>query len=193
MDGKRKFERKEQKEMKRYKNQLFEGSGTSSTAYDSSAYCDFSSASAKAIAGKDILVAFWNADGSKILAVAGQQSLTINRSADTIEVTTKDTDGGWKAYIAGTKEWSIDVGGIFVKDDESHRLLSGYFEDGEPVCIKVYNNKTKAGMFGGLAVITDYPLEAPHDDSMTYSMSFSGMGALVDFSKDKPATDTLPE
>ncbi len=74
MDGKRKFERKEQKEMNRYKNQLFEGGGTSSTAYDSSAYCDFSSASAKAIAGKDILVAFWNADGSKILAVAGLQS-----------------------------------------------------------------------------------------------------------------------
>ena len=48
-------------------------------------YCDFNASAAKAVAGKDILLAVWNADATKLLAVAGQQTLTINRSADEIE------------------------------------------------------------------------------------------------------------
>ena len=162
------------------------------TGYDDNAYCDFSANAAKAMAGKDLLVAIWNDDGTASLAVGGQQSLTINRSADTIEITSKDTDGGWKSYIAGMKEWSIESGGIYVKDDESHAILSAAFEAGDPVCIKVYDNKRKKGMFGGLAVITDYPIEAPYDDSVTYSLTFSGMGKLTDLTVDVPESDVLP-
>ena len=164
----------------------------SEDAYDDNAYCDFSANAAKAMAGKDLLVAIWNDDGTAILAVGGQQSLTINRSADTIEITSKDTDGGWKSYISGMKEWSIETDGIYVKDDESHAILSAAFEAGDPVCIKVYDNKRKKGMFGGLAVITDYPIEAPYDDSVTYSLTFSGMGKLTDLTVDVPESDVLP-
>ena len=160
--------------------------------YDQEAYCDFSANAAKAMAGKDLLLAIWNDDGTEILAISGQQSLTINRSADTIEITSKDTDGGWKSYIAGMKEWSIDTDGIFVKNDESHSVLSAAFEAGDPVCIKVYDNKAKKGMFGGLAVITDYPIEAPYDDSVTYSLTFSGQGKLTDLSVEVPSSDFLP-
>lgn len=173
--------------MKKYVKQLFENE------YDKEAYCDFSANASKAIAGKDLLLAIWNDDGTKILAISGQQSLTINRSADTVEITSKDTEGGWKSYIAGMKEWSIDTDGIYVKDDESHKILSAAFDNGDPVCIKVYNNKEKVGMFGGLAVITNYPIEAPYDDSVTYSLTFSGMGKLVDLTVNKPDTDTLPQ
>lgn len=173
--------------MNKYLRQAFE------SEYDKNVYCDFSANAAKAMAGKDILLAIWNDDGTQILAVGGQRSLTINRSADTVEVTSKDTDGGWKSFISGMKEWSIDTDGIYVKDDESHKILSKAFDAGSPVCIKVYNNKLKKGMFGGLATITDYPIEAPYDDSVTYSMTFSGMGKLVDLSVEVPEIDTLPE
>lgn len=161
-------------------------------AYDDNDYCDFEASSAKAVAGKDILLAVWNDDGSKLLAVAGQQSLTINRSADSIEVTSKDTQGGWKSKIPGMKEWSIDMDGLYILGDESHSELSAAFENSNPVCLKVVNTKTKKGMFGGLAVITDYPIEAPYDDSMTFSMTFEGVGALVDLTVNPPETDTMP-
>lgn len=46
--------------------------------FDSNVYCEFPEAVAKA--GKDILICLFNSDGSKLLAIAGQQSLTINRS-----------------------------------------------------------------------------------------------------------------
>ncbi len=162
-------------------------------AYDNNAYCDFTTTTATAVAGKDILLCIFDNTGSELLAISGQQSLTINRSADSIEITRKDTQGGWKSKIAGMKEWSIDNDGIYSLSDRSHDVLSQAFENGDPVCLKVVNNKTKKGMFGGLAVITDYPLEAPYDDSMTYSLTLEGMGALVDLTRDPVTPDTMPE
>lgn len=162
-------------------------------AFDNNAYCDFSSTTAKAVAGKDILLCIYNMDGSELLAISGQQGLTINRSADSIEITSKDTQGGWKSKIAGMKEWSIDNDGIYALDDESHTVLSQAFENGDPVCLKVVDGKRKRGMFGGLAVITDYPLEAPYDDSMTYSLTLEGMGALVDLLANPVSPDTMPQ
>jgi len=144
------------------------------------AFENLNTATGKALAGKDILLGVFNADGSELLAISGQRGLTINRSSESVEITSKDTMGGWKSKIAGTKEWSVDNDGLYVPDDVSHSTLSAAFDKGEPVCLKVINNKTKAGMFGGLAVITDYPIEAPYDDAVTYSISFEGMGALVD-------------
>lgn len=149
-------------------------------AYDT--YCDFSSTSASAVAGKDIILQVWNEDGTDLLAVAGQKSLTINRSADTIEVSSKDTQGGWKSNIAGMKEWSVDTDGLYVASDDSHKTLSGAFLNSDPVCIKVINNKLGIPLFGGLAYVTEYNLEAPYDDGMTYSITLSGNGALVDLS-----------
>lgn len=162
-------------------------------AFDNNDYCNFTSSVAKAIAGKDILLCIWNLEGTDLLAISGQQGLTINRSADTIEISSKDTQGGWKSYLAGMKEWSIDNDGLFVPNDQSHSILSKAFESGDPVCVKVVDNKRKVGMFGGLAVVTDYPIEAPYDDSVTYSITLSGMGALIDLSVDPVSPDTMPE
>lgn len=171
-----------------YRKNLFEG-----TAYDSGEYCDFSSVAAQAVAGKDIILAIWDLTGEHLLALAGQQSLTINRTADSIEVTTKDTSGGWKAQIAGMKEWSIDVDGVYAADDDSQNLLSQAWEESKLVCIKVYNTKAKKGMFGGIASITDNTLEAPHDDAVTYSVSLQGVGKLTDLTRTTPSQDTQPE
>lgn len=171
----------------KYISQIFEG------GFDANAYCDFSSEAASATAGKDIVLAIWDATGANLLAIEGQQSLTINRSADTIEVTSKDTEGGWKSSIAGMKEWSIDNGGVYVKDGNAHKALSDAFEKSNPVCIKVYDQKAGKGLFGGLACITEYNLEALYDDAMTYSISLQGMGALVDLTANAPSTDTKPQ
>lgn len=163
--------------MNEYIKQLFEGE------YDGGEYCDFDSTVAKAIAGKDILLGVWDGTGENLVAISGQQGLTINRSAETIEINSKDTEGGWKGKLAGMKEWSIDTDGLYVLDDTSHTILSEAFENGDLVCIKVYDAKRKKGMFGGLAVITDYPIEAPYDDAVTYTIKLDGTGKLTDISR----------
>lgn len=150
--------------------------------YEGQAYCDVDSSTTKALAGKDIILAVFDATGENLLAISGQQGLTINRSADSIEVTSKDTVGGWKSKIAGMKEWSIDNDGMYIPSADTHKLLAEAFEASDPVCLKVINRKLRTAMFGGLAYITDYSLEAPYDDAMTYSISFEGNGALVDLS-----------
>ena len=151
-------------------------------------YCNFDSGAAAAVAGGDIILSVWSiptGEGAtpELLAIAGQQGLTINRSADQIEVTSKDTEGGWKSYLAGMKEWSIDNDGAFVPTDESHKLLSDAFTNGDLVCVKVSNKKTNEDMFGGLAAVTDYPIEAPYDDAATYNLTLSGNGPLTDLSE----------
>lgn len=147
----------------------------------------------QALAGKDLILAIWDSTGENLLAIKGQQGLTINRSADSIEITSKDTEGDWKSKIAGMKEWSIDTDGLYYVSDTSHTALSTAFENGEPVCVKVVNKKSKKGMFAGFAVITDYPLEAPHDDAVTFSITLEGQGKLVDLTANPLDTDTMPQ
>ena len=162
--------------------------------FDNNVYCEFPEAVAKA--GKDILLCLFTSDGTKLLAIAGQQSLTINRSADTVETTSKDTKGGWKSQMAGMKEWSIDSDGAYVMGAESHKELQKYFESGDLMCIKIVDIKESKPRFGGLAVLTEYTLEAPFDDAMTYSCSIAGNGALVDLTalseEDKKKVTAMP-
>jgi len=174
--------------MKKNDLQLFAGE------FDNNTYCNFDSAPAKAIAGKDIILAIWDKTGTSLMAISGQQGLTINRSRDSIEITSKDLNGDWKEKISGIKEWSIDNDGIYAINSASHQELAKYFDSGDPVCVKVYNKKLQKGMFGGLAIITDYPIEAPYDDSATYSLTLDGTGGLIDFSiQDSVTPDGAPE
>lgn len=147
----------------------------------------------QALAGKDLILSVWDSTGETLLAIKGQQGLTINRSADSIEITSKDTEGDWKSKIAGMKEWSIDTDGLYYTSDTSHTSLSTAFENGDPVCIKVVNKKLKKGMFAGFSVITDYSLEAPHDDAVTFSMTLEGQGKLVDLTANPLDSDTMPQ
>ena len=42
-------------------------------------------------------------------------------------------------------------------------------------------------------MVTDYPIEAPYDDAVTYSITLSGMGPLVDLQIDPVSPDTMPD
>lgn len=161
-------------------------------AFEDNLYCDFTQGASQAVAGKDIVLAIFDSTGENLLAVAGQQGLTINRSKDSIEVTSKDSKGGWKTKIGGMKEWSIDNDGLYVPNHASHKALGKAFKNDELLCLKVIDQKNETGMFGGLATLTDYSLEAPYDDAMTYSAALDGSGELVDLTEDEATGDLMP-
>lgn len=94
--------------------------------------------------------------------------------------------------ISGMKEWSIDNDGVYVASDKAHVELGRAFEESEPVCVKIVDRKTKKGMFGGLAFITEYTLEAPYEEAMTYSITLEGNGALSDISDLSSGTQPTP-
>lgn len=146
--------------------------------YEENLYCDFTGVAQEGIAGKDILLCVFDATGATLLAIAGQQSLTINREKETIELNSK-TAAGWKQSLHGLKSWSIDNDGLYVKSDNSHKALEKAFDEDSFLCLKVVDVKEKKALFGGLAILTEYPIEAPYDDGVTYSCSFAGTGPLV--------------
>lgn len=108
-------------------------------------------------------------------AVAGQRSATLNRSAETLDATSKDTDG-WKESEVGFMEWSIEADGIFTTDQAGFTALEDAFMSREKVQVQLAMPSGAA--YSGFAFITDFPIEAPYDDMATYSITLQGTGIL---------------
>ncbi|MBJ8030238.1 MULTISPECIES: phage major tail protein, TP901-1 family [Bacillus cereus group] len=108
--------------------------------------------------------------------LAGQRNATLSRSAETVDATSKDTAGFWKESLAGFKEWSIDCDGAFVESDAAYGLLETAFINSENV--NVYIELPSGTKYKGNCTITDFSLEFPYDDLVTYSISLQGSGAL---------------
>lgn len=110
--------------------------------------------------------------------VAFQRGATLNRSADTIDVSYKGT-GAWKAYVAGMKEWSIDADGMYVFGAEGFEALEDAFENRTVIQVEIIDTYLDSGEgFTGNAFIVDFPVEAPYDGELTYSITLQGNGAL---------------
>ncbi|WJE54847.1 phage major tail protein, TP901-1 family [Bacillus cereus] len=115
-------------------------------------------------------------DASTGKLLAGQRNATLSRSAETVDATSKDTAGFWKESLAGFKEWSIDCDGAFVESDAAYGLLETAFLNSENV--NVYIELPSGTKYKGNSTITDFSLEFPYDDLVTYSISLQGSGAL---------------
>ena len=114
-------------------------------------------------------------DGETQKVLAGQRDATLNRSAETLDATSKDSDG-WKENETGYKEWSIDAGGLLIQNDEAYDHLEEKWFEGEnlDVIVTIGNKK-----YAGNAVLTDFPSELPYEDLVTYSISLQGSGPLT--------------
>ena len=107
--------------------------------------------------------------------IGGQTGATLNRSAETIDVTDKTNDG-YKESMAGLKEWSIDCDGFVVISDAGIDILDAQFEARKPVYIEV----TIAGnKYTGSGYIVDYPMEMPLDSAVSFSLSIAGASKLA--------------
>lgn len=131
-------------------------------------------------AGCDVLlkVAKENTNGqppTEYIVIGGQTGATLNRSAETIDVTDKTNDG-YKESMAGLKEWSIDCDGFVVISDAGIDILDTQFEARKPVYVEV----TIAGnKYTGSGYIVDYPMEMPLDSAVSFSLSIAGASKLA--------------
>lgn len=109
--------------------------------------------------------------------LAGQKNATLSRSAETIDATSKDTSGFWKESLPGFKEWSIDADGAFIESDAAYQYLEAAFVNSENVDVEL---TFPSGLkYSGNVTITDFSLEFPYDDLVSYSISLQGSGALA--------------
>ncbi|KXZ40009.1 phage major tail protein, TP901-1 family [Alkalithermobacter thermoalcaliphilus JW-YL-7 = DSM 7308] len=112
--------------------------------------------------------------GSKVLG--GQRGATLNRSASVIDTTTKLSEG-WKENEASLKEWSISADGLLVEDDAAYLDLETAFIQGDTVEVEILTST--GSKYKGTCIITDFPLEMPYDDNVTYSLTLQGTGPIV--------------
>ena len=112
-------------------------------------------------------------DTSKV--IAGQRDATLNRSAGNIDASSKDSD--WRENEIGVKEWSLDTGALLIESDEAYTILEDKFMNDEKVSVVV--TLASGTEYKGQAIITDFPIELPYEDLVTYSISFTGDGALT--------------
>ena len=122
--------------------------------------------------GVDVLISVVD-ETDEEQVIGGQRGATLNREVNTIDATHKQV-AGWGYNIAGQGSWSIDTDGVLLEDDASLTLLEDAFENKEAVTVQWTNPSGQS--YRGEAIITSYPVEAPMDDVMTYSMSFQGQG-----------------
>lgn len=108
--------------------------------------------------------------------VGGQSNATLNREADSIDVTSKENVGGYREFLPGFKSWSIEMEGFIVLNDDAFDLLESKFEDRAPVLVEVkyQNGKT----YKGTGSITEFTNEFPVDDGASYTCTIEGASAL---------------
>ena len=67
--------------------------------------------------------------------------------------------------------------------DEGYQAALDAFINGTEVNVKIADATSTVG-FSGKAIITSFSFEAPYEDTVTYEMSFEGVGELTPIKAD---------
>lgn len=81
-------------------------------------------------------------DGNTYTALKGEQTNSVNRSAESIDISDKDT-GAWGSTMAGKKSLTVDVTVYADNTDENQKqLLNAFYQD---QTVKVFIGKLGSG------------------------------------------------
>lgn len=116
------------------------------------------------------------------IAFATSGSLSI--SMDTRETTNKESQG-WRALLESTKSFTLEAEGFHALDATNFDFKDLYakLNNREPVSVQFSVAATPASgdyYYTGSAFITSLSLDSPLEDSVTFSASFEGTGALLE-------------
>lgn len=134
---------------------------------------------AKKVAGVDVLLKVKD-DSGQMAVLGGQTGCTLNREAETIDVTDKNS-GGFKSSLAGLLSWSIDADGFVVLGDKALELIEDAFLGRKLIEVEVRigaSDNAEGITYSGSGYLVDLPLEMSMDDAVTYSLSVEGASPL---------------
>lgn len=115
-------------------------------------------------------------DGAMVY-VAGQENLSINRTAATDDVTTKD-DSGFSRFIYGNKSWTGSLDGVWIYDDATIRVFIQAMEADRHVCVQreLDNPDGTVRTEEGCAVVTAFNETASMGGAHRYAIELQGSG-----------------
>ena len=109
------------------------------------------------------------------IKVGGQGDATLTRSMGTIDVTDKDSQG-WEEVLIGNRTAELEFDAFLIEDDAGFEALETAFEDRTEVDLRL---TTPTQTYRGKFILTEFPIEAPKDDSATISFTLKANGAIA--------------
>lgn len=148
------------------------------------------------IKGSDVLI--WVGDKT----IGFSQSMTISMSGEATAVSNKSAGNGWQSNILASRSWTASSDAVYAVDvystECSYEDLYDAYINGTSVTLswgvnqnagattgrvadvdKANGWKKSGTYYTGSAIITNLELSASNDDSASYSVEFTGSGAIT--------------
>ncbi|WP_170338097.1 phage major tail protein, TP901-1 family [Ruegeria arenilitoris] len=128
--------------------------------------------------GKDLLVKVDMNGTGLFQTIAGLRATRISFNAESVDVTSLESQGGWRELLsgAGVKSASISGSGVF-KDAGTDERARQLFFDGETPAFQVII--PDFGIVEGPFQVTGIEYAGSHNGEATYEMSLASAGALT--------------
>lgn len=128
--------------------------------------------------GKDLLIKIDLTGDSNFQTVAGLRATRISFNAESVDVTSLESAGGWRELLkgAGVKSAAISGSGIF-RDAASDARARQIFFDGEVPEFQVVI--PDFGVVEGPFQLTAIEYAGTHDGEATYELSLASAGQLT--------------
>jgi TP901-1 family phage major tail protein len=128
--------------------------------------------------GKDLLVKIDMTGNGLFETAAGLRATRLSLNAETVDVTSLESTGGWRELLggAGVKTASISGSGVF-KDAATDERARQIFFDGETPDFQVL--VPGFGTLEGAFQITSIEYAGSHNGEATYELSLASAGALT--------------
>lgn len=127
--------------------------------------------------GKDLLIKLDMTGGGQFDTVAGLRATRISFNAESVDVTSLESAGGWRELLggAGVKSASISGSGVFRDAATDERARQIFFEGGMPEFQVVIPD---FGIVEGPFQITSIEYAGSHNGEATYELAMASAGAL---------------
>lgn len=128
--------------------------------------------------GKDLLIKIDMTGGGQFETTAGLRATRISFNAETVDVTTLDSPGGWRELLggAGIRSAALSGSGVF-KDQGTDERARQIFFDGETPDFQVII--PDFGTVEGPFQITGIEYAGSYDGEATYELSLASAGRLT--------------
>jgi TP901-1 family phage major tail protein len=128
--------------------------------------------------GKDLLIKLDMTGGGLFETVAGLRATRISFNAETVDVTSLESQGGWRELLggAGVKTAAISGSGVFRDANTDGRARQVFF-DGEVPDFQVII--PDFGVIEGAFQISALEYAGNHNGEATYEMTLASAGALT--------------
>lgn len=127
------------------------------------------------ISGNDVFLEVQNQTTGEWVMLANQRSGTLNRDAESIDISSKE-NFGWSDSIAGARSWSFETDGMMIENHAGYILLDKAYNLG--YCLRVRLRFPSGLIYMGLTTISSFPIETPYGEAVTYSVTLNGKGVL---------------